>query len=638
MRNEDTVMATDPDNPGTVSRKYGELVPHDAERKKTYEELKADGKLFRTLSKVVPVGIFRTNPVGECLYVNERWQKIAGLSEVEALGSGWTQAIHPDDRAQVSLEWSRCTEHSIPFSLEYRFQHPDGVITWVLGQAFVEKDALGDAISYFGTITDITERKAIEDKLRTSEAHLKEAQRLTNLGSWERNYSSGSLHWSDEMFRITELDPTDFNDTFENYLYVVHPEDRNRFLQAAHDAHKAQAPYELEYRLKMPDGRVKWVHSRGSASYDRKGQPLIMTGTTQDITKRKLSDETLRHNEALLSLIINAVPALISYVDTEYRYRLVNQGYAEQFRVSLDTIRGRQVRDVLGEAVWATACPFVKRALAGERVSYEVMLPNHLGGMSLYLAVYIPDRDAERRIQGYVALAYDITEQKTTEMTLRRYGQRLTELEEEVRRKLAAELHDEMGPELTALNFNLALIRGSANTAQGQHVDELVADSVQLIDGLTSKVRNIISRLQPPVLFDYGLEAAIRWYIDHMKNRTTMTISIVTTGAVPRLPEEHELALFRIIKEALINAAKYSGAKNVTVTLGTAGSTLRLSVSDDGVGFDRATVSLPGAGGWGLTIMRERTNILGGSFRLETAPGEGVTIHLEIPKESVDAD
>jgi signal transduction histidine kinase len=237
-----------------------------------------------------------------------------------------------------------------------------------------------------------------------------------------------------------------------------------------------------------------------------------------------------------------------------------------------------------------------------------------------------------------VALAYDITEQKTTEMTLRRYGQRLTELEEEVRRKLAAELHDEMGPELTALNFNLALIRGSANTAQGQHFDELVADSVQLIDGLTSKVRNIISRLQPPVLFDYGLEAAIRWYIDHMKNRTTMTISIVTTGAVPRLPEEHELALFRIIKEALINAAKYSGAKNVTVTLGTAGSTLRLSVSDDGVGFDRATVSLPGAGGWGLTIMRERTNILGGSFRLETAPGEGVTIHLEIPKESVDAD
>ena len=98
------------------------------------------------------------------------------------------------------------------------------------------------------------------------------------------------------------------------------------------------------------------------------------------------------------------------------------------------------------------------------------------------------------------------------------------------------------------------------------------------------------------------------------------------------------MALFRIAKEALTNAAKYSGAKGVTVTLGSTGSTIRLSVGDNGTGFDQSAASLPGAGGWGLTIMRERTKMLGGTFHLETSPGAGTLIRLEIPKESADAD
>ena len=608
------------------------------EKKNAEEELRASRRLFRTLAQVAPVGIFRTNPSGECLYVNERWQEFAGISEREALGSGWTRAIHPDDRGEVIAEWSCCAQENIPFNMEYRFQRPDGVVTWLQGQALAENDSDGNIISYVGTITDITERKSVEEKLRASEAHLNEAQRLTKMGSWQRDYTRNKVYWSDELYRIAELEPADFGNSFEIYLAMVHPDDRSRFLQTAHDAHKAQVPYELEYRLNIPDGSVKWVHSRGTASYDRHGQPLLMTGTTQDITERKLADEALRRSERLLNLIIDAVPALISYVDTECRYRLINRGYAELFRANAESVRGRHVRDIIGETVWANISPFVKRVLAGEQVSYEVMLPDHLGGMSLFQAVYTPDRDDEGRIRGYVALAHDITAQKTTELTLRRYGQRLVDLEEEVRRNLAAELHDELGPDLTALNFDLALISESATTGPGQNLAELVSDSKQLVDGLSIKVRNIIARLQPPVLFDYGLEAALRWYSGQLMKRAGIEVSIVTEGAVPRLPKDHELALFRIAKESLTNAAKYSGAKSVTVALGCTGSTVRLSVSDDGTGFDLSTVSLPGASGWGLTIMRERMKMLGGTFRLETAPGAGTTIHLEIPKENADAD
>jgi signal transduction histidine kinase len=195
-----------------------------------------------------------------------------------------------------------------------------------------------------------------------------------------------------------------------------------------------------------------------------------------------------------------------------------------------------------------------------------------------------------------------------------------------------------MGPDLTALNFNLALIKNGMAPEPGQHFAELLTDAGQLVDGLSSKVRNIIARLQPPVLFDYGLESALRWFTSQVMRRAGITIAMVTEGTIPRLSANQELSLFRIAKEAITNAAKYSGAKNITVTLGCTRRTVRLSVGDNGAGFDPTTVSNQGAGGWGLTIMRMRTEQMGGTFHLETAPGRGARIHIEIPKEKTDAD
>jgi PAS domain S-box-containing protein len=608
------------------------------EQKKAEKELRASRRLFRTLAQVVPVGIFRTDPSGECLYVNERWQKIACITEAEALGSGWARAIHPDDREAVSAEWSRCIHNKISFQMEYRFRRPDGAVTWVQGHSLAESDIHGAIVSFVGAITDITERKSIEDQLRASMAHLNEAQQLTKLGSWTRDYPRNTLHWSDEMFRITELEPAEFNDAFENYLYVVHPNDRSKLLQTAHDAHITQTPYELEYRLHMPDGRIKWVQSRGTANYDEHGQPLIMTGTTQDITDRKLSEESLMRSEGLLRLIIDSVPAGVSYVDSEGRFHLVNRHYEDKLYPDEPTFCGRHLRDVLSKSAWGVARPFMVRALAGEQVFFENKMCDSAGSERFFSVIYTPDRDDNGVGHGFVALVQDITERKQAELSIRSYSRRLVELEEEVRKKLAAELHDEMGPDLTALNFNLAFIRDSGEAEFSDHLAELVTDSGQLVNDLSDKVRNIITRLHPPVLFDYGLEAALRWYVDLMMKRTDFTIFLVTEGAVPRLSQDHELALFSITKEALINAAKYSGAKCVTVTIGCDGGTVQISVCDDGAGFDETAVARSDAGGWGLTIMRERTAMMGGTFRLKTGPGAGTTIHLEIPEESVDGD
>ncbi len=128
--------------------------------------LRASEQRFHILAQVSPVGIFRTDAAGSCIYVNERWREMAGMSEREAAGEGWARALHPQDRERVFREWQQAASGQHPFRTECRFQRPDGTVTWLLAQAAAERDKQGDVVGYVGTITDITERKRSEEAIQ----------------------------------------------------------------------------------------------------------------------------------------------------------------------------------------------------------------------------------------------------------------------------------------------------------------------------------------------------------------------------------------------------------------------------------------------------------------------------------------
>ncbi|MBT9315394.1 EAL domain-containing protein [Leptothoe spongobia] len=136
-----------------------------SDRRRIEIELEASQNHFASLAATSPVGIFRTDQQGDCVYVNERWCDIAGIGLEEALGPGWSAAIHPDDQDRVFQEWYQAAQTDQPFQSEYRFQTPDGIVTWVFGQAVAEYDSHGSLIGHVGTITDITERKCLEEAL-----------------------------------------------------------------------------------------------------------------------------------------------------------------------------------------------------------------------------------------------------------------------------------------------------------------------------------------------------------------------------------------------------------------------------------------------------------------------------------------
>jgi PAS domain S-box-containing protein len=156
------------DGDGLLERAIGVLADI-TERKCAEMSLQESERRYATLAQLSPVGIFRCDHEGNCTYVNDRWNEIVGLSSQEAMGMGWSGALHRDDRDRVINEWKQAVEKNVPFYSEYRFQRRDGTISWVLGQALLEIEQNGQIISYIGTITDITERKLAEDALRESE-------------------------------------------------------------------------------------------------------------------------------------------------------------------------------------------------------------------------------------------------------------------------------------------------------------------------------------------------------------------------------------------------------------------------------------------------------------------------------------
>jgi len=208
-------------------------------------------------------------------------------------------------------------------------------------------------------------------------------------------------------------------------------------------------------------------------------------------------------------------------------------------------------------------------------------------------------------------------------------------LKEHERQELARELHDRVGQNLTALSLNLKLIQTQlrARVPQSDPLDASLEDARKLVEQVTVQVRDVMSDLRPPMLTDYGLLAALRWYATQFTRRTDLTVNVQDEQETPRLAEEMELNLFRIAQEALNNVAKHAQATHVTITLVATERQIRLIVNDNGRGMVVADpADAEQSQGWGLLIMHERAEAIGGRFTVQSKPGEGTTIMVEVER------
>ncbi len=185
--------------------------------------------------------------------------------------------------------------------------------------------------------TDVTEKNLAEAALKESAQRLNEAQRIAQVGSWGLDLTSGKLTWSDQIFRIFEIDQAVFDASYEAFLNAIHPEDREWVNQAYTESVATRTPYEIAHRLLMPDGRIKWVNERCETHYDEQGKAFRSTGTVQDITELKLAEESLR----LFASVFEQSGQAILITDSDKRILAVNPTFTHLTGYPLAEIRGK---------------------------------------------------------------------------------------------------------------------------------------------------------------------------------------------------------------------------------------------------------------------------------------------------------
>jgi signal transduction histidine kinase len=239
-----------------------------------------------------------------------------------------------------------------------------------------------------------------------------------------------------------------------------------------------------------------------------------------------------------------------------------------------------------------------------------------------------------------VEIANEITKDlRESEEELRRSAEqlqamsrRLVDVQESERRQFSRELHDRVGQNLTALSISVDILKtqlpGNGNEAFRSRLD----DAAALLESTAGSIENVMSELRPPMLDDYGLLPALQWYANEFSGRTGIEVMVDGDERIERLPQASEIALFRIMQEALNNIAKHAHARRVHIVLEHTASEFIMSVSDDGVGFDAAPVSVSSRRpGLGMVTMRERTQAVGGQFEIGAASGRGTRVVVRIP-------
>jgi PAS domain S-box-containing protein len=634
------------------------------------ETAAADGALreseerLQLALKSAQMGMWDWDLLSDAVRWSEQQFRLFGIRREEFPGYGVRalDAIHPEDRPRVEGAVARARDQQEEFREEFRVVHRNGAVRWLAGIGRPMGDASGRVTRLIGVNFDITERKLAEEALGKMNAMLEQrvAERTVELvtanerfewvtkathdGVWDWDLLHGTVYFSPRWKEMHGFQETDELEAAEDWAVRIHPDDRTRVLarlQAYRE--KEQSQFWEEYRIRRTDGTYMWVLDRAVALWDEQGRAIRMVGSETDITWRKEAEEALRRREHEFRTLADNVPAFFAYVGADQRYRFVNTRYEEFLGRPDEEIIGMSMHELLGPEGYAEVQPQLDAALGGHAVSFEYRLPLPGGREHWFSAQYVPDRDEEGKVAGLFVLLADVTPLKMSEASLRQREDQLRDLsakllqaQEDERRRIARDLHDDFCQRLAALAMELDTLSHRGPDAEGPWSTPL-AGLREGVERLTDELQQLAHRLHPSIMEDVGLEAAVREHADEFAARTGLSVEVMVRDVPQRIPSGHATCLYRVLQESLQNVRKHADATSVLIRLFRTGHGVGLCVYDDGRGFESRQAG-EHRSGLGVTSMAERVGLVKGTFRIRTKLGDGTEVHAWVPLEDESGD
>jgi PAS domain S-box-containing protein len=588
----------------------------------------------RSLVDASPDGILIVQQ-GRVEFLNPAAVRLFGASHPDQIrGKALSDLFHADSRGVILHLMERSTRGEPLPPVEEKIARFDGPVTDVEVDSTLLSGLKDGAIQVI--VRDITERKRRETLLRESEERLSLAFAGAQEGVWDWNLETDAVVYSPRWKDMLGYADDEIVPTVLAWERLLHPDDRPR-AEALNEAVKRGRPtYEGEFRLRHKDGHYITVLTRGLPIRRGGSGPVVrIVGTHLDITERKQTELALRESEERLTLAFAGAQEGIWDWNLETNAVVYSSRWKQMLGYGDDEIEPHisAWERLVHPDDRAAADRSHESVVRGEPTYEAEFRLRHKEGHYVHVLSrgFPVRRDPGGPVIRIVGTHFDLTERKKREAERARTEllAHLVFVQEDERRRIARDMHDQFGEQLTTLSFQIALLKKA-----GEHRADLAAhiDALELIaERLDRDVDHLVWELRPTALDDLGLRAALANYIQEWSRRTDIAAELHTSGLLDeRLPSEVETALYRIAQEALNNVAKHSRARRVEIILERRTDCILLVLEDDGVGFEQPDSGAAGSG-FGLVGMQERAALVGASLQVDSTPGKGTTILVRMP-------
>ncbi|PMP70248.1 MAG: hypothetical protein C0187_05760 [Calditerrivibrio nitroreducens] len=602
---------------------------------------------------------FWDNSTGKVLWSDHAYRMLGYYpNEFEMSYEKWVELLHPEDIEYVQLSLAKQMEIKKSFTIDFRLRAKDGSYKWIRGSGKVIKYADDGSMLYLtGTLIDITEKKNAEILLQEKLYLLEEAEKIAKIGSWELDIKNNKLFWSNEIYDIFEIDKQEFGASCDAFISTVHPDDREKVSDAYWESVRMKKSYQVEHRLLMSDGRIKYVIERGKTFYNKDGEPIRSIGTVQDITEKVLLEKSVKEQEIIFKSIFDRAPVGIIFTNKFGDIILINDYLLELLEHNYQDLKNKNISEIIFSEDYEKEQIFIQGILNNEIDYYRIenRYVKRDGSLIWMDSNRSSLKDEDGNIKNLISVVVNINDKKIAEQEIIKAKEEAERANQAKSTFLANMSHEIRTPLNGIIGISQLLIKENLPKHMLEYVKHLNMASHHLLDIINDILDfSSIESGEIKILNDiFSLKDTIDEVIKVLYYRAKEKKIEFTVFIDPLIPAKiigDPLRVKQILINLLGNAIKFTEIGYVSLDVFIKNSTencveILFVIKDTGIGInddkkqklftpffqgDQSVTKKYGGTGLGLTIVKRLLDVMNGNINFVSEPGKGTTFYVTL--------